>query len=108
MNTIKETLISDIESNLSKGVNVYMLVSLLNSIIFIVSAFITVLFYRYILDNYVLKVLAMYEQINLDKIKEYKDKCHRYKLALKGKDDKEKSSENIDKTLEIINETIGK
>lgn len=45
----------------------------------------------------------MYEKINIDKIKEYKDRCHRYKLALKGKDDKEKSSENIDKTLELIN-----
>jgi hypothetical protein len=67
------------------------------------SALITVLFYRYILNNYVLRVLAMYEKINIDKIKEYKDRCHRYKLALKGKDDKEKSSENIDKTLELIN-----
>lgn len=87
---------------LDQGVNIYLTVKISIAAIILISGSALLIFYWYILKDFILKVLTMYEQITIDKIKEYRVKCKKYKLAVKGKDDKEKSSENyFDRTKSI-------
>jgi len=63
----------------------FIIISILMALLFLLSIVTTLLFYRDVLNNYVLKVLGLYERIPLPKIQRYRDKCNSYKKSLKGK-----------------------
>ena len=63
----------------------FIVISIMIALLFIISMVVTIMFYRYVLNYYILKVLSLYEKITLDKIQRYRNKCNKYKKSLKGK-----------------------
>lgn len=88
----KKLLIDEIEQALRKSDALQGTIKIVMGALVLLSIIATISFYRYLLNNYILRVLAMYEQIKVEKIAEYRDKCSRYRLSLKGKEDKDKDS----------------
>jgi hypothetical protein len=92
--TIKDNVISSINTKLSSGFTLFLAIKLLNTILIALSVVGVIIYYKYIFNNYIMEVLKMYENIRVDQIKLYQEKCHKYKISLTAKSDSnEKSGE---------------
>jgi hypothetical protein len=92
MAKIKASLVKSMDSALKQGILVFLLSKISMIVLVFLAALAVLLFYFYVLSNFVRPVLTMYEKISLFKIREYRDKCAKYKAALSGKEEKVEGS----------------
>jgi hypothetical protein len=60
----------------------FLVVKLLNSILILFSILAVVVYYKYIFNNCINQVLRMYQNIKVEQIKLYQEKCKKYKASL--------------------------
>ena len=70
----------------------YLVLKTVTLALIIVAVAIIIFFYNFVLGNFVLRILGMYEHINIKQIKSYSHQCYRYKSALLGKDEPEQKT----------------
>lgn len=89
-------IISSINSSLNSGFTEFLIIKVLNAVLIVISAVGILVYRRYIYKHYVLRVLELYQNIRIDQIKVFQEKCHRYKVSLsdKGELERSKSGEN--------------
>jgi len=83
MINIKNSVLQSVNTSVSNSFTVFLVIKLLVSALILLSIITVLLYYRFIYQNYILKVLAKYEQISLDKIKSFEEKCSKYKYYIK-------------------------
>lgn len=89
-------IINSINSSLNSGFTEFLIIKIINAILIVISAMGILVYKRYIYKHYVLRVLEMYENIRIDQIRVFQEKCNRYKASLsdKGELERSKSGEN--------------
>jgi hypothetical protein len=65
MHAAKRIILHQIDSALEQGITLYSMSKLVMGALIVLSTLITIIFYRYVLNSYILRVFTMYEQIKI-------------------------------------------